>query len=587
MRHSDKNRLNKEENSDGRASLGADGKTFNIIGRFFGSMAGFSLVWFIVALLVPVVWLGLADRLPAAIFIPALSVSTGIYFFLTSLSGHPLRIWAWMFPLTFLSAFQLVLLNLYGEGVIAVDMFLNVVTTNSMEVEELLSGLVPALSEVVVLYLGPLVPAFISSRRSDRVSFRLRYCLRRWGVMLMIAGLSLCIIMTAAGRGNPVESVFPLNAIENLSKAVGRWRQSHNYAETSRGYGFDSRSVNPDDLDETYVVVIGESSRAMNWELAGYTRSTNPRLSGRDDIFFFGKTLSESNTTHKSVPLLMSAIDSHTFNDSVYRVKSFIEAFNEAGFHTAFISAQQPAHSYIDHFASEADTHLFVDGAHDGTRTDFSLLSYLDRELSIKARKKFIVLHCYGSHYKYSDRYPGNMRVFGPDGPLESSPSYRERLVNAYDNSVLLTDSLLSGIISRLEGRPGISALVYTSDHGENIFDDSRNLFLHASPKTSFYQQHVPFLVWLSESYSAMHPSAGVALKANAGRKVSSSSSFFHTVLDIGGLESPVLRRDLSLGSSAYRSPAPVFINDHNEAVPMKEALSDPSDNALYHRLGY
>lgn len=200
MRHSDKNRLNKEENSDGRASLGAVGKTFNIIGRFFGSMAGFSLVWFIVALLVPVVWLGLSDRLPAAIFIPALSVSTGIYFFLTSLSGHPLRIWAWMFPFTFLSAFQLVLLNLYGEGVIAVDMFLNVVTTNSMEVEELLSGLVPALSEVAVLYLGPLVPAFIAARRSDRVSFRLRYGLRRWGVMSMIAGLSLCIAMTAAGR---------------------------------------------------------------------------------------------------------------------------------------------------------------------------------------------------------------------------------------------------------------------------------------------------------------------------------------------------------------------------------------------------
>ncbi len=45
-----------------------------------------------------------------------------------------------MFFLMFFAAFQLVLLYLYGRSVIAVDMFLNLVTTNPDEVNELLAA---------------------------------------------------------------------------------------------------------------------------------------------------------------------------------------------------------------------------------------------------------------------------------------------------------------------------------------------------------------------------------------------------------------------------------------------------------------
>lgn len=537
--------------------------------------------------MIPVGWLGFADSTSVWHFIAMMLISGGMYMFLVSLSPRPLRIWLWMFPITFFSAFQLVLLNLYGNGVIAVDMFLNVATTNPTEVEELLSGLLPALLEVAVLYVGPLITAYMASRKGERVAGRLRNAMLRTGVVAMTSGFVLCTVIPAKGNDRHVEDVFPLNAIENLTAAFSRWRQSENYAVTSRDYRFNAVSSNPDDIDETYVVVIGESSRAIDWQLAGYERNTNPCLSVRDDIYFFRRTLSESNTTHKSVPLLMSELDSHSFNDSVYRVKSFIEAFNEAGFHTSFISAQQPAGSYIDHFADEADIHLFVEGAHDGSRTDLDLLGYLDRELKAKHRKRFIVLHCYGSHYNYRDRYPEDMAAFRPDGPLESSPECREMLVNAYDNSIILTDSLLSGIIHRLERVNGIAAMIYTSDHGENIFDDDRNLFLHASPKTSYYQQHVPFLVWISEHFSNAHPEKAGLLRSNEDGKVSSSASFFHTVLDLGGIDCKAFNPGLSVGSDAYSSPATVFIDDHNDPVPMEEALSDSTDRKLLRRLGY
>ena len=66
------------------------------------------------------------------------------------------------------------------------------------------------------------------------------------------------------------------------------------------------------DMREIYVVVVGETSRADNWQLYGYDRATNPRLSEREDLIVFRRPLSESNTTHKSVPMLLSPLNAKT-----------------------------------------------------------------------------------------------------------------------------------------------------------------------------------------------------------------------------------------------------------------------------------
>ena len=57
----------------------------------------------------------------------------------------------------FFGAFQIVLLYLFGQSVIAVDMFLNLVTTNPGEALELLDNLIPAIIIVVLLYIPALV----------------------------------------------------------------------------------------------------------------------------------------------------------------------------------------------------------------------------------------------------------------------------------------------------------------------------------------------------------------------------------------------------------------------------------------------
>lgn len=67
-----------------------------------------------------------------------------VYWLIMTLGRKPGKtIWI-LFPFVFFAAFQLVLLYLFGRSIIAVDMFLNLTTTNSGEALELLDNLLPA-----------------------------------------------------------------------------------------------------------------------------------------------------------------------------------------------------------------------------------------------------------------------------------------------------------------------------------------------------------------------------------------------------------------------------------------------------------
>lgn len=76
------------------------------------------------------------------------------------------------------AAFQLVLLYLFGTGVIAVDMFLNLVTTNAGEAMELLDNLAPAVVGVFVIYLPLLVLGIIHIRKKHQISTAFQHHVR-------------------------------------------------------------------------------------------------------------------------------------------------------------------------------------------------------------------------------------------------------------------------------------------------------------------------------------------------------------------------------------------------------------------------
>ena len=61
-------------------------------------------------------------------------------------------------------------LYLFGQSVIAVDMFLNLVTTNPGEALELLDNLIPAIIIVVLLYIPALILAAVAvSKKTETI----------------------------------------------------------------------------------------------------------------------------------------------------------------------------------------------------------------------------------------------------------------------------------------------------------------------------------------------------------------------------------------------------------------------------------
>lgn len=561
------------------------------------SSGQFLYAYAVVALLLPNIALCYTECLtPWACGVNVL-LPLSLYMLFFSAAKRPGKMIWWAFIFVFFAAFQLVLLYLFGTGVIAVDMFLNLVTTNPGEAMELLDNLAPAVVGVFVVYLPLLILGGVNIRRDSRLSVSFQQRVRHWAMQIGAIGL-FCLLASylVVDDYRMRNQLYPVNICYNLYLAFERNAASENYKEASRNFKFDARSEHSATAPEVYVMVVGETARAHNFSLYGYPRNTNPLLSKTPGIKAFPNVTTQSNTTHKSVPMLLSAASAEDF-ERLFHEKGILAAFKEAGFHTVFISNQLPNHSFIDFLGEQADEHYFLkkEDALQGNHYDEDLLQKLDEILPkadasssahyhYRYRKLFVVLHSYGSHFNYQERYPRSFAYFKPDSRSEAKPENRRDLLNAYDNTIRYTDYILHGIIERLQkwegiqtktdgvyGQP-ISAMLYTSDHGENIFDDDRHLFLHAAPKASDYELHVPFIIWTSEGFSKQYPDILKALGENRTKQVQSSLSAFHTMLGIGGIQTHYRQDEYSVASEKYHSVKLLYLDDHDEAIPQEDA---------------
>lgn len=145
-----------------------------------------------------------------------------------------------------------------------------------------------------------------------------------------------------------------------------------------------------------------------------------------------------------------------------------IEYAHANGYHTAFISAQEESWGRLDAlFREGADT--FHSGIHFAPSVDVLKgaddLDVLDRgvlpELATIAEPFFIVLHMDGSHMPYGYHSPASRKVFGPEDGVNS--------IDAYDNTVRVTDEYVARTFEALRARDPEAWMFFTSDHGQPL----------------------------------------------------------------------------------------------------------------------
>ena len=392
------------------------------------------------------------------------------------------------------------------------------------------------------------------------------------GLAILLLSLPITFMAARSGKWSILNDLFPVNVCYNLRLAIERQSVSEEYIERSSNFVFDAVHTDTDTVPKVVLLVIGETSRAANWQLNGYERETTPLLMHTSNLAVFTDCMSQSNTTHKSIPILLSPATADNY-DVLYHSKGLLTAFNEAGFHTSFISNEPRNNSFNDHLGEQAQEVLFLRDKMDGTPMDSLLLPEIQKVLEQNPGNLLLVVHTYGSHSTYSDRYERYQAHFTPDIVLKATKDNRDILINAYDNTIRYTDRLLHSIIMLLQTQGRQAAMLYASDHGEDIYDDSRNLYLHASPWPSYYQLHVPFLVWTNDLYRQTHAERVELLESRTAEPIQ-TDCIFPTMLGLGGISTPYGQDSLSLASPKYTTKEQrTYLSDHNEPLTFDRCL--------------
>jgi len=288
----------------------------------------------------------------------------------------------------------------------------------------------------------------------------------------------------------------------------------------------------------TMIVVVGESTTRNHMSLYGYCRDTTPVLTDNaSNLFAFRNFISE-------VPLTVFAL-ANGFRVSLdgghdHPDQSLFDVFNAAAFHTYWLSNQfdypgdpvsslthRAQHQFMTYRAKE-------NGARYGNTLDDALLAPLDAVLAGDRASKLILLHTVGTHSYYEDRVPaGFLSSAFQSEPLNRDAAKKE-IIDAYDRAVRYVDLILGEVIDRAKSQGGDVAVVYFSDHGDEVFD-YLDLVGHRYPRATQSMVEIPVLVWLSAELRVNQPVLVDTLNAALSQKMD-IRDMSALLLDIAGI---------------------------------------------------
>jgi glucan phosphoethanolaminetransferase (alkaline phosphatase superfamily) len=313
--------------------------------------------------------------------------------------------------------------------------------------------------------------------------------------------------------------------------------------QRSASFKFGAQQQAPDDQPETVVLVLGESSRFDRWSLNGYARDTTPLLRQEANVVALPDVITSVSATRLSVPVIISRKTAMQSLKDGFSEKSFITAYKEAGFKTFWLSNQISFGQFdtpVSVFAKEADVIEFLNlgGFTNNSNFDQVLFDPFKNAVADRAPKKLIVVHSLGSHWNYSHRYPKQFdkwqpSLYGVDKPVYTDTKIKPQLNNSYDSSILYTDWFLAQLIERLKQSEQRTSMLYVSDHGQTLYDNSCNLAFHGH--NTQYEFHVPAFVWYSDQYQARYPGKVEQLGRHKGARLA-TENMFHTLLDLGDI---------------------------------------------------
>jgi len=308
---------------------------------------------------------------------------------------------------------------------------------------------------------------------------------------LLVVGFFLVIILVFLKVTGLIEN----NAYHNIV------RGAYGYIQLQNNFNLDE-DINKQDIlvkndNEVFVIVLGESTARGHLNLYNYYRETTPFLSDfKDSLYIYNNVISTDVLTLKAVPKMLTSFSNIKTRQPVVNI---IDVFNNAGYKTFWLSNQRPI-SYHDNAISKIASrsnyfkfynHLIEKHA---TVLDEVILPKYNEILNTDGRK-MIVVRLLGTHFDYEKRYPSSFEKYKTQNVSEE-----EMIKNHYDNAVLYNDYIVFSILENLKKLNKKSALLYLSDHGENVFDEGE-FFGRNEASLTKNMFEIPFILWTSKSF--------------------------------------------------------------------------------------
>ena len=301
-------------------------------------------------------------------------------------------------------------------------------------------------------------------------------------------------------------------------------------------------------------LVIGETARAANFQLGGYSRPTNRELVGVANLVYYPSTTSCGTATAVSVPCMFSHLPRDQFKVSqADRYTNLLDVLQKGGYdvewreNNAGCKGVCARVTTVNYHSDE-----LAKGCENNECADEVMLKDLDVRLQNIVRDTVIVFHTMGSHGPaYSQRYPPQFEIFKPachSNQLQRCTS--EEVRNAYDNTIAYTSHVLRKQIAILSNAATVdAALIYVSDHGESLGE--QGVYLHGLPYAFAprEQTHVPLLFWTSPAY-ASRTNLRMNCVAEGAGVAASHDNLYHTVLGVTELRNDHYQAGLDLLSS-------------------------------------
>lgn len=284
------------------------------------------------------------------------------------------------------------------------------------------------------------------------------------------------------------------------------------------------------------VFVVGETSRAADWQASGYKRETTPLILKTDAVHFTNVS-SCGTSTDVSVPCMMSHVGRFNYDrNRILHEEMLPGLIQRAGWKAVWIDNQSGCKGAclgIEKQVPTPNEELCPDGA----CRDEVLISEVDALLSGLKTDTVAFLHLIGSHGPaYHKRSAAKRKIFAPEcESSDFSACTEEEIRNAYDNSIRETDFVLASIIAKLDeaSKKGVNtALFFVSDHGESLGENE--IFLHGAPYlvAPKEQTRVPMLLWTSRSYRLAYGIDMNGIERIRKRKTS-HDAVFRSMLDL------------------------------------------------------